>query len=186
MHPFCQAPGRTLQGGHNERDGISNHQRLDCLLNRLFRHRSKKTSKLSVTGLCEENSPVTSEFPAQRIINAENVPFDDVIIYANLNRSPPTIYKRPLATLWLSFMVDYHICPVSVSLCPRGSDFSNCTKGRVVSDLCCSHSSGSCRFVQISILNKRSNHSNQYPACNYWNYCSACQEIFFSYRDIEN
>ena len=30
-----------------------------CLLNRLFRRRSKKTSKLSVTGLCEGNSPVT-------------------------------------------------------------------------------------------------------------------------------
>ena len=33
----------------------------------------KKTSKLRVTGLCAENSPVTGEFPAQRAINAENV-----------------------------------------------------------------------------------------------------------------
>ena len=31
-----------------------------------------KTSKLRVTGLCEGNSPVTSEFPAQRASNAEN------------------------------------------------------------------------------------------------------------------
>ena len=30
-----------------------------CLLNRLFRRRSKKTSELRVTGLREENSPVT-------------------------------------------------------------------------------------------------------------------------------
>ena len=37
------------------------------------RHRSKKTSKLRVTGLCEENSPLTGEFPAQRASNAENV-----------------------------------------------------------------------------------------------------------------
>ena len=36
-------------------------------------HISKKTSKLCVTGLCEENSPVTGEFPAQRATNAENV-----------------------------------------------------------------------------------------------------------------
>ena len=43
------------------------------LLNRLFRRRSKKTSKLRVTGLCEENSPVTGEFPAQRASNAQNV-----------------------------------------------------------------------------------------------------------------
>ena len=38
------------------------------------RHRSKKTSKLRVTSLCEGNSPVTGEFPAQRASNAENVP----------------------------------------------------------------------------------------------------------------
>ena len=43
-----------------------------CLLNRLFRRRSKKTSKLRVTGLCEGNSPVTGEFPTQRASNAEN------------------------------------------------------------------------------------------------------------------
>ena len=40
---------------------------------RLFRRRSKKTSKFRVTGLCEGNSPVTGEFPAQRASNAENV-----------------------------------------------------------------------------------------------------------------
>ena len=37
------------------------------------RRRSKKTPKLRVTGLCEGNSPVTGEFPAQRASNAENV-----------------------------------------------------------------------------------------------------------------
>ena len=62
-----------LQRRHNERDGVSNHRRPDCLLIRLFRRRSKKTSKLRVTGLCEGNSPVTGEFPAQRASNAENV-----------------------------------------------------------------------------------------------------------------
>ena len=31
-----------------------------------------KTSKLRVTGLCEGNSPVTGEFPAQRASYAEN------------------------------------------------------------------------------------------------------------------
>ena len=59
-----------LQWCHNERDGVSNHQPHDCLLNRLFRRRSKKTTKLRVTGLCEGNSPVTDEFPAQRASNA--------------------------------------------------------------------------------------------------------------------
>ena len=37
-----------------------------------FRRRSKRTAKLRVTGLCEGNSPVTGEFPAQRASNAEN------------------------------------------------------------------------------------------------------------------
>ena len=37
------------------------------------RRRSKKTSKLRVIGLCEGNSPVTGEFPAQRASNAEIV-----------------------------------------------------------------------------------------------------------------
>ena len=63
----------SLQWRHNEHDGASNHQPRDCLLNRLFRCRSKETSKLRVTGLCEGNSPVTGEFPAQRASNAENV-----------------------------------------------------------------------------------------------------------------
>ena len=45
---------------------------LDCLLNQLFRRRSKKTSKLRVTGLCEGNWPVTGEFPAQRASKVEN------------------------------------------------------------------------------------------------------------------
>ena len=63
----------SLHWHHNERDGVSNHQPHDCLLNRLFRRRSKKTSKLRVTGLCAGNLPVTGEFPAQMASNAENV-----------------------------------------------------------------------------------------------------------------
>ena len=31
----------TLQWRHNGRDGVSNHQHHDCLLNRLFGHRSE-------------------------------------------------------------------------------------------------------------------------------------------------
>ena len=58
---------------HNGHDGVSNHRRLDCLLKRLFRRKSQRTSKLRITSLCEGNSPVTGEFPAQRASNAENV-----------------------------------------------------------------------------------------------------------------
>ena len=50
-----------------------NQQSHDCLLNRLFRRRSKKTSKLRITGLWAGNSPVTGEFPAQMVSHAENI-----------------------------------------------------------------------------------------------------------------
>ena len=61
---------QSLHWRHNDHDGVSNHQPHGCLLNRLFRRRSKKTSKLRVTGLCVGNSPgpVT-----QRASYAENV-----------------------------------------------------------------------------------------------------------------
>ena len=58
---------------HNGRDGVSSHQPHDCLLNRWFTGRWKKTSKLRVTGLCAGSSPVTGEFPAPMASNAENV-----------------------------------------------------------------------------------------------------------------
>ena len=62
----------TLQWRYNERDGVSNHRRFGCLLNRWFRRRSKKT-KFRVIRLCEGNPPVTSGFPWQMASNAENI-----------------------------------------------------------------------------------------------------------------
>ena len=62
-----------LRWRHNDHTGVSNHQPHGCLLNRLFRRKSKKTSKLRVTGLCVGNSPGTGEFPAQMASYAENV-----------------------------------------------------------------------------------------------------------------
>ena len=79
----CEPTSLPLQWRHNERDGVSNHQPHDCLLNRLFRRRSKKTAKLCATGLCAGNSPVTGEFPAQRPVTRKMLfPFDDVIMCA--------------------------------------------------------------------------------------------------------
>ena len=63
----------TLLWRHNGLDGVSNHQLHDYLLKRLFRRRSKKTSKFRVTGLCAGYSPETDEFPAQMASNAENI-----------------------------------------------------------------------------------------------------------------
>ena len=63
---------KSLQWRHNGHDSVSNHQPHDCFLNRLFWRRSKKTSKLRVSGLCAGNSSGTGEFPAQMASNAEN------------------------------------------------------------------------------------------------------------------
>ena len=60
----------TLQWRHNDGDGVSNHQRLYCLLNPSFRRSSKKTSKLRITGCFEgHRSPVTRKmFPVDEVI----------------------------------------------------------------------------------------------------------------------
>ena len=70
----------SLQWRHNERDGVMNHRCLDCLFNPLFRRRSKKTSKLRVTGLCEGNPPVTGGSPHKGPVIRKMFPFDDVIL----------------------------------------------------------------------------------------------------------
>ena len=70
---LVQIMAYPLQWRHNGRDCVSNHQPHQCLLNHLFGCRSKKTSKLRVTGLCAGNSPGTGEFPAQMASYAENV-----------------------------------------------------------------------------------------------------------------
>ena len=69
---FFWWPILSLQWRHNEHDGVSNHQLYNCLINRLFRNRWKR-SNLRVTCLCEGSSLVTGEFPTQRASNAENV-----------------------------------------------------------------------------------------------------------------
>ena len=63
----------TIQWRNNERNGVSNHQRLARLLNGLFRRGSKNKLKLRVTSLCEGNPSVTGEFPSQRASNAGNL-----------------------------------------------------------------------------------------------------------------
>ena len=70
----------TLLWRHNDRDSVSNHQPRGCLLSRLFRRRSKKTSKLRVTGLCVGNSPGPVNSPHKGPVTRKMFPFDDVIM----------------------------------------------------------------------------------------------------------
>ena len=104
-----------LQWRHNERDGVSNHQPHDRLLKYLFRRRSKKTSKLRVTGLCEGNSPVTGEFPAQRASNAEHISIwwrHHAFYYAS------TMYQTWLLVQDIStYKSSFHVKLVFVNFC---------------------------------------------------------------------
>ena len=70
----------ALPWRHNGCDGVSNHQPHEYLLNRLFRHRSKKKPKLRVTGLCEGNSPWPVNSPHKGPVMRKMFPFDDVIM----------------------------------------------------------------------------------------------------------
>ena len=65
---------------HNGHSSVSNHQPHDCLHNRLFRHRSQKTSKLRATGLCVGNSPGPVNSPHKGPVTRKMFPFDDVIM----------------------------------------------------------------------------------------------------------
>ena len=69
----------SLHWCHNECDGISNHWRNDCLPYRLFRPRSKKTSKLHVSGLRGiHHRPVN--LPHKVSVRQKMFLFDDVIM----------------------------------------------------------------------------------------------------------
>ena len=81
----------SLRWRHNGCDSVSNHQPHDCSLNRLFRRRSKKRSKVRVTGLCVGISPGSGEFPAQMASNAENVS-----IWWRHHVKSMTFFERPL------------------------------------------------------------------------------------------
>ena len=58
----------ALQWRHNGRNIVSHRPSHDWLLNRLFRRRSKKTSKLRVIGLCAGNSPGNDDSPNPALI----------------------------------------------------------------------------------------------------------------------
>ena len=74
----------SLRWRHNERDGVSLHRYFDCLLNRLFRRKSKKISKLNVTSRCEGNSPWPVNSPHKRPVMRKMIPFGDVIMLTQL------------------------------------------------------------------------------------------------------
>ena len=99
---------QSLQWHHNERDGVWNHQRLDCLLNRLFRRRSRNIK-------VPRHWPFWREFTGDRSphkgpVTWKMFPFDDVIMVTLwFVRFSINIYYRSRETraivLPISFMV---------------------------------------------------------------------------------
>ena len=83
----------SLHWRHNDHDGVSNHQPHGCLLNRLFRRRSKKTSKLRVTGLCVANSPGPVNSPHKGSVMRKMFPFDVVIMFSGARALPVENYS---------------------------------------------------------------------------------------------
>ena len=128
---------KILQWRHNGHDSISNHQPRDCLLNRLYRRRSKKTSKLRVTGLCAGNSPGTGEFPTQMASNAENVSIwwrhHDIKNWENWSRSPHH-WSLCIMTSWHGsvFHIDGPLCGESSG--DSWSPFTNGQQMRTIDD----------------------------------------------------
>ena len=90
----------SLRWRHNGPDSVSNHQPYDCLPNRLFRRRSKKSSKLRVTGLCAgiHRRPVNS--PHKWLVTRKMFPFDDVIMFNGLHGSRNIVVSIFVLHLW--------------------------------------------------------------------------------------
>ena len=86
----------ALKWHHNECHGVSNHPPHDCLLNCLFRCKSKKTSKLHVTGLCEGNTPVMDKGPVMRKMFA----FYDVIMETMVGWNNPLQMTTSITNPW--------------------------------------------------------------------------------------
>ena len=89
----------TLQWRHSDHDGVSNHQPNGCLLNRLFRRRSKKPSKLRVTGLCVGNSPGPVNSPHKGPVTRKMFPFDDVIMVIPASNDGGCISEQAYITI---------------------------------------------------------------------------------------
>ena len=97
----CETCWYPLRWRHHGLDSVPNHQPHDCLLNRSFGHRSKKTSKLRVTGLCVGNSQGPVNSPHKGPVTRKMFPFDDAIM--NKDLTARFFYKYDINVITKSF-----------------------------------------------------------------------------------
>ena len=89
----------SLPWRHNGRDGVSNHQLLDGLLNRLFKAQIKEHIKAQRHWPLWGDSPVTGEIPHIGPVTRKMFPFDDVIMYISYGEcSSVQLPDTPLRT----------------------------------------------------------------------------------------
>ena len=86
-----------LRWRHNERDGSGNDWRLDCISNRLFRRRSKKTSMFRVTVFVRRIHRWAVNSPHKGPVTRKMFLFKDVIMNKN------DVLQRD-HTMWLFYI----------------------------------------------------------------------------------
>ena len=112
LSSYSQIITNSLHWRHNVYDGVSNHQPHGCLLNRLFRRRSTKTSKLRVTGLCVGKSPGPVNSLHEGPVTRKMLPFDDVIMWRNTSMFYDIIALEH--TVFKSFVLVRVSCPIII------------------------------------------------------------------------
>ena len=121
----------ALQWRHNEPDCVSNHQPHDCLLNRLFRHRSKKHQSSASLAFVRGIHRGTVNFPHKGSVTRKMFPFDDVIMEYHVK----TDVQRNSSPMLISL-------PKALKQTPLGHDVTNHYNSLmqlVQGPLCCYH-----------------------------------------------
>ena len=103
-----ELPYIALQWRHNERDSVSNHRRLDCLLNRLFMPDQRKHQSSASLAFMRGIHRWAANSPHKRPVTRKMLPFDDVIMAQILLR-----WSRPVSVLALMWSSWYSRCSLT-------------------------------------------------------------------------
>ena len=117
----------SLQWRHNDRDDVSNHRSFECLLNPLFRRRSKKTSKLRITGFVRG----IPRWPVMRKV----FPFDDVTMLFVIS----FLVNHVMVIDWR--LTTHHYPDSSIPYCCNGNSNKMCQNAYTFSPIILSHQS---------------------------------------------
>ena len=90
---------KYIKWHHNGSGSVSNHQPHPFLLNRLFRRRSKKISKLRVTGLCSGDRIIPLSKPIEKYFNLNPKAWWDPKL-----KAPDSMIERPYMGILSTFL----------------------------------------------------------------------------------